>query len=116
MEPHSSEAPRSPLNQAVLDRLRLRLEHERQRLIQEIRQRAGGYEIPDLDDPGDDADLAVRTAPSEVDDQLLAQYDQQLRQVEAAIQRMESGAYGINPRTGELIPIERLEAVPWATE
>ncbi len=115
MEAHTSE-PRNPVNQATLERLRVRLEHERQRLLGEIRKLGGMQEPPDLDEPGDDADLAVRSGTPEVDERLHQQYEEQLRLVNAAIARMEAGAYGINPRTGEVIPVERLEAVPWATE
>ena len=38
-----------------------------------------------------------------------------LRQVRAAIQRIEDGSYGICMQCGKPIPPKRLEAVPWAS-
>jgi DnaK suppressor protein len=115
MDTHAHE-PRSPVPQATLDRLRLRLEHERIRLTEQIRKLGGGREIPDGGDPGDDGDLAVRFGEPEVENRLHRQYQETLRAIDAAIERMEAGSYGINLRTGEVIPVERLEAMPWATE
>jgi len=37
-----------------------------------------------------------------------------LREVEAALARMQTGRYGISEISGEPIPFKRLEAVPWA--
>ena len=115
MEPQISGA-RSPVPQDTLERLRLRLEHERLRLSHELHKRAAAVDIPDSGDPGDDADVAVRLGSPEVDERLRSQYETTLRAIDAAIERMENGSYGINPRTGEVIPVARLEAVPWATE
>ena len=36
-----------------------------------------------------------------------------LRQVDAALERIENGTYGICAVTGKPIPEERLEALPW---
>src|SRR5258706_552566 len=115
MDTHASQ-PRSPVPQAMLDRLRLQLEHERIRLIDELHKLGHAHDVPDSDEPGDDIDLPGRSSDSEVETQLHGQYRDTLRAIEAAIARMEEGSYGINLRTGEVIPIERLEAMPWATE
>jgi DnaK suppressor protein len=115
METHTS--PASPVPQKLLDELRLKLEHERLRLTHALHHRgAGTNELPAGDPAGDEADIAERTARPEVDERLHAQYEETLRLVEAAIARMENGSYGINARTGEVIPAARLEAVPWAIE
>jgi DnaK suppressor protein len=37
-----------------------------------------------------------------------------LREVERALQKMESGRYGISERSGDPIPFQRLRAIPWA--
>jgi DnaK suppressor protein len=39
---------------------------------------------------------------------------QQLREIDAALQRIEDGSYGVCEATGEPIPFKRLEAVPTA--
>jgi DnaK suppressor protein len=108
--------PVNPIAQNVLDQLRVKLEHERLRLAHALEKKLGRHELAEGDPAGDEADVAERTAEPEVALRLQHQYEETLRAVDAAIARMESGSYGINPRTGELIPIARLEAVPWATE
>jgi DnaK suppressor protein len=74
---------------------------------------------PDVDDappePGDTADLAegqrqttVSLSQAEVDHRRLAQ-------VKRALRKLEEGTYGLSDLTEEPIPLERLEAIPWAT-
>jgi RNA polymerase-binding transcription factor DksA len=106
----------SPIDEGTRERLRLRLDEERQRLLDAIRKVSRPADIPDRDDPGDGADLANRFSDPEVENDLHAQYEQRLRLVEAALARMEAGTYGVNLRTREAIPVDRLEAVPWATD
>lgn len=43
----------------------------------------------------------------------LAQEDLELSEVEAAIQRLRDGTYGICEATGKRIPAPRLRALPW---
>jgi RNA polymerase-binding protein DksA len=40
---------------------------------------------------------------------------QELAQVERALERIEQGTYGVSEVSGKAIPIERLEALPYAT-
>lgn len=44
---------------------------------------------------------------------MITNYQERLEEIDAAIQRIHDGAYGICERTGEPIPAERLNAVPW---
>lgn len=44
---------------------------------------------------------------------MITNYQQRLEEIEAAIQRIKDGSYGICEQTGKPIPAERLEAVPW---
>jgi DnaK suppressor protein len=39
---------------------------------------------------------------------------QLLREIEAALARMDAGTYGVSERSGEPIDFARLNAVPWA--
>ncbi len=39
-----------------------------------------------------------------------------LAEVERALERLRSGIYGFDEKTGDPIPYERLSAVPWARE
>jgi DnaK suppressor protein len=46
---------------------------------------------------------------------LAADQERLLTQVERALQRMDEGTYGLSEVSGRPIPLERLEALPWAT-
>jgi RNA polymerase-binding protein DksA len=61
------------------------------------------------------ADTATETYERELDEGLEEDARDQLRQVENALARIESGEYGRCEVCGQEIPAERLEAVPWAT-
>jgi DnaK suppressor protein len=61
------------------------------------------------------ADTATETFERELDEGLEEDAREQLREVEAALARIEAGEYGRCEVDGEEIPLERLEAVPWTT-
>ena len=101
------------------------IEHFRILLVEErtaadARMRERGAEIPDTvrqddDDPGDHADDAAALAERE---RLLneSDYDSELlERIDHALDRLREGTYGVSEVSGARIPVERLEAVPWAT-
>ena len=61
------------------------------------------------------ADTASETYERELDEGLEEDAQDQLRDVEAALQRIEDGKYGTCSVCGKPISVERLEAVPWTT-
>jgi RNA polymerase-binding transcription factor len=61
------------------------------------------------------ADHASETLRREVDDTLEENAEQILREIGAALARIEDGTYGTCRVCGKEIPSERLEAVPYAT-
>ncbi|MES2465645.1 MAG: TraR/DksA C4-type zinc finger protein [Armatimonadota bacterium] len=61
------------------------------------------------------ADVATELQTREQDDALIANAEELLGKIERALAKMEDGTYGISDRSGEPIPVERLEAVPYAT-
>jgi len=60
------------------------------------------------------ADTGSETFEREKDFSILPRLEVELSEVEAALERIERGTYGIDERTGEPIDPERLEAVPTA--
>jgi DnaK suppressor protein len=50
----------------------------------------------------------------EVDQALVVQLRAQLEALERAEKRLEDGTYGFSVESGEPIPAERLETIPWA--
>jgi DnaK suppressor protein len=61
------------------------------------------------------ADTATETFERELDEGLEEDAARQLREVEAALGRIENGSYGTCQTCGKAIPEERLEAIPWAS-
>jgi RNA polymerase-binding protein DksA len=61
------------------------------------------------------ADTATETYECELDEGLEEDARGQLRQIEKALARIDTGEYGRCEICGKEIPVERLEAVPWTT-
>ena len=61
------------------------------------------------------ADTATDTYDRELDYTLEENSEHVLADIEAALKRIDDGTYGICTNRGEQIPVERLEARPWAT-
>ncbi len=61
------------------------------------------------------ADTASETYDREFDEGLEEDAREQLRQVDEALVRLETGDFGTCKICGKEIPVERLEAVPWTT-
>jgi RNA polymerase-binding transcription factor DksA len=103
-------------------RARDRLEHERERvngLIEGLRsegldeeEAAQSGELTHYDQHP--ADQASETFEREKDMAILEQLELDLAEIEAALQRIEDGTYGIDEVTGEPIDPERLDAMPTA--
>jgi RNA polymerase-binding transcription factor DksA len=92
----------SVLGQAV------RLEEEANQIIEE--QEMGDVQF---DDEGGEGDTMV--VERERDLALGAQARQTVADIEAALERLKTGAYGYSVESARPIPRERLEAIPWAT-
>ena len=103
-----------------LDRFRTELENERQRLS--VAREAVNHERSLADEtgdlstgPGDHlADNATETFMRELDGGLEENADHLLVEIDAALERIENGTYGICAVCGRPIGEERLEAVPYA--
>jgi DnaK suppressor protein len=93
------------------ERARTRLAEERARIEQELGG-IGGQEAPEEpEDIGDQADDLVQAG---TDNALRDDLRQTLAAIERAEARLGEGTYGKSVVSGEPIPDERLEAIPWA--
>jgi len=61
----------------------------------------------------DVADSAQDQGESDVMGAVLGKETDQLFEMDCALQRISDGTYGLCEATGQLIPAERLRAVPW---
>jgi RNA polymerase-binding transcription factor DksA len=100
-------------------RERLRAEQERvEGLIQELRGEFGTDENDDISELADydqhPADTASETFEREKDLSILEQLENELAELQAALERVDAGTYGIDENTGEPIDPARLDALPTA--
>jgi RNA polymerase-binding transcription factor DksA len=104
------------------DEARQRLFAERSRvegLIHSVRGELGdGGENDQVSELADydqhPADTASETFEREKDLSILEQLEAELGEIQAALQRIDEGTYGIDEITGRPIASERLEAIPAA--
>lgn len=99
-----------------LDRGRELLRAERERVESAVtdleRLRQGELsEIEIATAPEDDAELITAEA---IDEALEQRLRAQLEAIERAEKRLEDGSYGLSVESGEPIPSQRLETIPWA--
>lgn len=109
------------LDEATISRLRQQLEDERNRLKAELNQEdrefkeMGADEAEEhpysnhFDDVGSHLEEQGRITAVQDNAQRL------LELVERALQRMDEGTYGLSEVSGTEIPLERLEAIPYAS-
>ena len=92
----------------LLARERARVEHSLESLRSETAEDGivGSEQEPE--------DRAASLTQFETDSALSERLRNELVQIEAAEERLREGTYGISVVSGDEIPDERLEAVPWA--
>ena len=104
------------------EHFRKRLEDEKARLEHALgflgRDNAGSIadELGEVNDSSVDnhlGDIATATFDRELEEGLGEGAQQTLDDVNAALQRIEDGTYGICEVCGKPIGVERLEAIPW---
>src|SRR3954447_3845387 len=96
------------------DHARELLARERQRVEEALGRlgRESDEELSHLDQHP--ADEGTEVFETERDEGLAEQLREELAAVERAERRLEEGTYGLSVESGQPIPDERLEAVPWA--
>ena len=101
---------------------RERLEHEKDRVSELIASLRGEGLDQEQADQSDDithydqhpADTASDTFEREKDLSILEGLEDELAEIEAALQRIDEGTYGVDENTGEPIDPARLDALPTA--
>jgi DnaK suppressor protein len=93
------------------ERARERLAEERARVERELE---GHGQRLAADEPEDTGDQAADLEQAETDSALRGDLQRTLEAIERAEARLEDGSYGVSVVSGDPIPDERLEAIPWA--
>jgi DnaK suppressor protein len=83
-----------------------------ERALAELTGREDEEELSHLDQHS--ADDAQFLADEEVEEGLAERLREELEAIERAEGRLAEGTYGLSIESGEPIPDERLEAIPWA--
>jgi DnaK suppressor protein len=106
------------LTQAQIDHL-TRLMQERfaqlRREIGEVRERAGEHPYAELADVPDHGDESTADLLIDIDNAMVHRDVQEIREIEAALQRISEGSYGECAECGLDIDYGRLQAFPAAT-
>jgi len=92
------------------ERARARLAEEKARIKQELEE----HTTRAADEPEDSGDQANELEQASTDSALTEDLRQTLDAIERAETRLGEGTYGVSVVSGEPIPDERLEAIPWA--
>jgi DnaK suppressor protein len=92
------------------ERARARLAEEKARIKQELEE----HMTRAADEPEDSGDQANELEQAGTDSALTEDLRQTLEAIERAEARLEEGKYGVSVVSGDPIPDERLDAIPWA--
>lgn len=110
------------LNQEQRNRIEQRLHEERERVLRVLRrfdegsQRSVGEAAGDLSDyPFHVADHGTDSYDQEMDTVMAERASRELEEIDAGLRRFyeEPERFGICENSGEPIPLERLELIPW---
>ncbi|MDQ2766876.1 MAG: hypothetical protein M3Y30_06940 [Gemmatimonadota bacterium] len=112
------------LSAAQLKHFEKRLQEERASLQRELQRYTGAEAADDEQEQSGDltkvpfhpADLGTDTINQEIDASNATRESAELAEIDAALQRLYEtpNKFGLDENTGEPIPLERLEIIPWA--
>ena len=112
-----------PLTARQRKHLERRLLEERERIVRSLARYDERFADTEQNEAGDLtkvplhlADLGTDTMQEELDASLVAREGRVLEEIDEALRRLyhEPARYGICDDTGDEIPFERLDIVPWA--
>ena len=114
---------KSPFDKKFLDEQREHLFEERATLAEQAESLRAEAESLTMDrEPGDvqfdeeSGEGDTLAVERDFDLARAAQARQTIEEIDAALERIPKGVYGICEYSGEAIPKERLKAIPWARE
>ena len=119
----AKKKPKSPFGKAFLTEQRQRLKEERIRYLRsadtleaEADSLLDGREPGDVQFDEESGEGDTFAVARDLDLALSAQARDAVDQIDAALERIRSGVYGVCVQSGKNIPKERLKAIPWAAE
>jgi RNA polymerase-binding transcription factor DksA len=119
----AAQKAKSPFGKKFIGEMKARLEEERAKYLHsEETYRAEADALIEGREPGDvqfdeeSGEGDTLAVERERDLALSNQARQAVEQIDAALDRIKAGTYGICVASGKSIPQERLRAIPWAAE
>lgn len=103
------------MEKEFVERMRVTLENMKKEIIDKLVMESSEFRemVEDLD-PKDLVDLASDDIDRKTLEALGSQEVKRLRLIDAALNRIENGKYGICMKCNKRIPQERLQAIPYA--
>ena len=105
---------KSPYDSEVLEEQKKALYEKRNSLISKYQEWKDESKPSGLKEQGDIADIASEINEDMLSSALTQSEISTLNLVEEAIEKIENNTYGLCEGTGDIIPIARLKAIPWA--
>ncbi|MCB1308826.1 MAG: TraR/DksA family transcriptional regulator [Leptospiraceae bacterium] len=99
------------MEKAKLEKYRKRLLETRASIINELEVEKEYFEY---NDQGDIVDIADAVISNEILSRLSDLDVEKIEHIEAALEKIDKGTYGICEGTGKKIPESRLNHIPWA--
>jgi DnaK suppressor protein len=103
------------LSKKELNAVKERLLARRKMLLAGAKQEYSTVHARDKGLMGDSFDVAQEVADESVSRGILATAGEEVGQIDAALERIENGSYGLCEVCGNQIPKQRLEILPYAT-
>ena len=101
------------MEKAQIQQYRWKLESRREDAVRPLGRLASETRELDVDAPRDTGDQSIGSIAKESLFQQTSQRRRLVRMIEAALQRIADGTYGICVACADEIPRKRLEALPW---
>ena len=103
------------MDREFVERMKQKLLDMKEEILQKLVSEDEEFrDIVEKDDSKDLVDIASTDIDKKTLEALGSQEMKRLRLIESALVRIENGKYGICLKSGEPIPRERLEAIPYA--
>lgn len=100
------------LTPAQREKMRTLLVNKRSRLLDNNRSKLGEVEESGSDAGGDSADRAAASLDRDIMVDSAARETKEIRDIDAALAKIDAGTYGVCDECGKTIPLSRLEFMP----
>lgn len=111
-----SSGKKSRIKKAKLQEIRDMLLERRKALVEGVLEEYSEVVNRSRTMIGDSTDIAQDLSEESVSLGILANEEEELDQIEAALNRIDEGTYGMCEKCGEPIPVKRLSFLPYATK